>query len=72
MKLKYAVALMCEGNESILGIFNTKEEADRFGESRKMPSEAGLCYCFASRFSAGKPQGKNIKVYNYYNRNTAV
>ncbi len=72
MKLKYAVALMKGENESILGIFNTKEEADRFGESNRIPSEAGLYYCFAARFSGGKPVGKNIRVYNYYNANTAV
>ncbi len=67
MKLKYAVALMKGENESILGVFNTKEEADRFGESNRMPREAGLYYCFASRFSGKKPIGNNIKVYNYYN-----
>ena len=31
MKTKFAVALIKGENESILGIFNTKEEADRFG-----------------------------------------
>ena len=67
MKLKYAVALMKGGNESILGIFNTKEEADYFGEANKMPKEAGLHYCFAAPFSKGRPVGRNIKVYSYYN-----
>ena len=67
MKLKYAVALMKGGNESILGIFNTKEEADQFGKCNKMPREAGLEYCFSSAFTKGKPVGKNIKVYSYYN-----
>ena len=67
MKLKYAVALMKGGNESILGIFNTKEEADRFGEGNRIPREAGLEYCFSSAFAKGKPVGKSIKVYSYYN-----
>ena len=31
MKLKYAVALMKGENEAILGIFNSIEEADKFG-----------------------------------------
>ena len=67
MKLKYAVALMKGENESILGVFNTREEADRFGFGTRIPREAGLHYCFASPFSKGKPIGKSIKVYSYYN-----
>ena len=67
MKLKYAVALMKGENEAILGIFNSREEADHFGEVNKMPKEAGLHYCFAAPFSKGKPVGRNIKVYSYYN-----
>lgn len=69
MKLKYAVALIKGGNESILGIFDTKEEADFFGNKNKMPNESGLHYCFAAPFVKGKPVGKKIKVYNYYNCN---
>ena len=67
MKLKYAVALIKGENESILGVFNTKEEADRFGEGSRIPKEAGLHYCFAAPFQKGRPVGKNIKVYSYYN-----
>ena len=67
MKLKYAVALMKGENESILGVFNTREEADKFGASNRIPKEAGLHYCFAAPFSKGKPKGRNIKVYSYYN-----
>ena len=67
MKTKFAVALMKGECEAILGIFNTKEEADRFGEATRIPREAGLQYCFSARFSGGKPIGKNIKIYNYYN-----
>ncbi len=67
MKVKYAVAIMKAGNESILGVFKTKEEADRFGNEVKMPRDCGLQYCFASPFAKGKPVGRNIKVYSYYN-----
>lgn len=67
MKLKYAVALMKGENESILGVFNSREEADRFGFGTRIPREAGLQYCFAAHFVNGKPVGKNIKVYTYYN-----
>ncbi len=67
MRTKYAVALMKGENESILGVFKTKEEADRFGYSTHIPREAGLHYCFAAPFAKGKPVGKSIRVYNYYN-----
>ena len=67
MKIKYAVALMKGENESILGIFNTREEANQFGNSAKIPREAGLHYCFAAPFAKGKPVGRNIKIYDYYN-----
>lgn len=67
MKIKYAVALVKGENESILGVFNTKEEADNFGYTTRIPKEAGLHYCFSAPFSKGKPVGRNIKVYNYYN-----
>jgi hypothetical protein len=67
MKLKYAVALIKGEQEAILGVFNTKEEADRFGAGTKIPREAGLHYCFSAPFSKGRPVGKNIKIYNYYN-----
>ena len=67
MRVKYAVAIMKGENESILGVFKTKEEADRFGFEMRMPRESGLQYCFASPFAKGKPVGRSIKVYNYYN-----
>ena len=68
MKLKYAVALLKGGEEKILGIFNTKAEADSFGETNTLPTEAGLQYCFSAFFSGNVPKG-NFKVYDYYNRN---
>ena len=67
MKLKYVVALMKGENEAILGIFNSIEEADKFGFGTRIPREAGLHYCFAAPFSKGKPVGRNIRVYTYYN-----
>ena len=67
MKLKYAVALMKGGNETILGVFKTKGEADEFGRSNRIPIEAGLHYCFAAQFSGNRQVGNNIEVYDYYN-----
>ena len=67
MKVKYAVALMKGENEAILGIFNSIEEADKFGFGTRIPREAGLHYCFAAPFAKGKPVGRNIRVYTYYN-----
>ena len=67
MKLKYAVALLKSGEEKILGIFNTKAEADKFGESNILPTEAGLQYCFSALFMGDIPKTE-FKVYDYYNR----
>ena len=67
MKLKFAVALLKSGEEKILGIFNTKAEADKFGESNTLPTEAGLQYCFSALFMGDIPKTE-FKVYDYYNR----
>ena len=67
MKLKFAVALLKSGEEKILGIFNTKAEADRFGVDNKLPVEAGLQYCFSALFKDDIPTS-DFKVYDYYNR----
>lgn len=67
MKTKYAVALMSGEEETILGVFNTKAEADNFGYNNKIPHNAGLQYCFASKFYKGAPIGNSIEIYNYYN-----
>ncbi|MBO5945025.1 MAG: hypothetical protein J6Q69_00295 [Clostridia bacterium] len=67
MKLKYAVAVMNGAEERILGIFNTKAEADEYGMANRIPHSLGLEYCFASKFRNGVPVGNSIKVYNYYN-----
>ena len=67
MKMKYAVAIMSGECETILGVFNTKAEADKYGYENKLPHSAGLQYCFASRFSGCVPVGNDIKIYTYYN-----
>jgi len=66
MKLKYAVAILKSGEEKILGIFNTKAEADNYGANNKLPKEAGLQYCFSALFKGDIPK-TNFKVYDYYN-----
>ena len=67
MKKKFAVALMSGEDETILGVFNTKEEADFYGTHNRIPHTAGLQYCFSAPFCKGVPIGKEIKVYSYYN-----
>ena len=67
MKIKYAVAVMNGEEETILGIFKTKEEADLFGTQNTLPHSLGLQFCFSSAFSKGVPVGNNIKIYDYYN-----
>ena len=68
MELKYAVALLKGDVEEIMGIFDTKEEADRFGESNRVSHDRGLQYCFSTMFSRGGiPTGNSISIYGYYN-----
>ena len=67
MSYKYAVALMKNGCEKILGVFETKEEADDYGMSNRLPLEAGLQYCFAGIFVGNTPCGNSISIYNTYN-----
>ena len=67
MKLKYAVALLKGGEEKILAIFNTKDEADKYGIKNRLPSDAGLQYCFSALFKGEIPEG-NMKIYDFYNR----
>lgn len=66
MKLKYAVALLKGGEEKILGIFNTKDEADKYGVNNKLPRDEGLQYCFSALFKGNAPKG-DLKIYDYYN-----
>ena len=67
MEYKYAVALLCRGEEKIMGIFDTKEDADEFGRSNVVPHEVGLQFCFSSLFTrTGIPRG-DMRIYDYYN-----
>ncbi len=72
MEYKYAVAVISGTDEKILGIFDTKEDADEFGRSNVVPKEKGLQYCFSSLFTRnGKPRG-DMRIYDYYNRAYSV
>ncbi len=67
MEIKFAVALMNGDDEKILGVFDTKEEADAFGRRNKVNFEEGLEYCFSSLFFQGVPQGDSMRIHDYYN-----
>ena len=67
MEFKYAVALLKGDDETIMGLFDTKEEADAFGEGNTVSHDEGLQYCFSSMFLAGVPQGNTVSIYDYYN-----
>ena len=67
MEYKYAVALLYQGEEKILGIFDTKEDADEFGNSNIVPHELGLQFCYSSLFTrTGIPRG-DVRIHDYYN-----
>jgi len=67
MEYKFAVAVVNGIDEVILGVFDTKEDADAFGNANIVPKERGLQYCFSSLFTkTGKPRG-DMRIYNYYN-----
>ena len=67
MEYKYAVALMRGDDEKIMGLFDTKEEADEFGKKVRRPHKEGLQYCFFTAFRGGKPCGEDIRICDYYN-----
>lgn len=67
MKKKYAIAVMKGEDETILGIFNTLDEADYYGTHNRVPHTAGLQYCFSAPFTNGLPVGNCRSIYNYYN-----
>ena len=48
MEYKFAVALLSAQGEKILGIFDTKEDADEYGRKHTVPGNMGLQYCFSS------------------------
>lgn len=67
MKFQYAVALLKNNRETILGVFNTKEEADRFGRTNRISRTAGLQYCFGTTFLDGVPVGNRYRIFGSYN-----
>ena len=67
MKIKYAVAIVKGENETILGIFTSEREADDFARKSRFPLEAGLHYCFSSKFRGNVPVGNSIRIHSYYN-----
>ena len=67
MEYKFAVALLTEGEERILGLFDTKEDADEYGRQHRVPRERGLQYCYSSLFTRTGQQRGDIKVNDYYN-----
>ena len=72
MEYKYAVALLRHGEEEIMGIFDTKEDADEFGTQNIVPHEIGLQFCFSSLFTrTGQPRG-DVRIYDYYNSKVAT
>ena len=67
MEYKFAVALLTEGEEKILGLFDTKEDADEYGRHHRIPRERGLQYCYSSLFTRNGQQRGDMRVYDYYN-----
>ena len=67
MERKYAVAILKGDIEKILGIFDTKAEADEFGKNNVIPHDMGLEYCFSAMFLSGVMQGNSQIIYDYYN-----
>lgn len=67
MEMKFAVALLKGDEEKIMGVFDTKKEADEFGMMNPVPHEEGLQYCFSALFFGEELQGNSMSIYNYYN-----
>jgi len=66
-RVRYAVALISGDNERIMGVFNTKAEADAFGNNNKVPREFGLQLCYSALFAGEVPMGNSMSIYGYYN-----
>ncbi len=67
MEYKFAVAVITRGEELILGLFDTKEDADEYGNAHIVPRERGLQYCYSSLFTRTGKQRGDIQMYDYYN-----
>lgn len=66
MEYKFAVALLTAGEEKILGLFDSKEDADEYGRQHKIPRERGLQYCYSSLFTRNGQQRGDMRAYDYY------
>ena len=67
MEYKYAVAVLRYGEEEIMGLFDTKEDADEYGRAHLVPRERGLQFCYSSLFTRTGKQRGDMKIYDYYN-----
>lgn len=67
METKYAVALLKGDEERILAIFDSREEADAYGQQNYIPHQEGLEYCFSALFRGDLPQGNAYHIHTYYN-----
>lgn len=65
---KYAVILTKGNEETILGLFDTKPEADRFGKTREIPRSKGLVGCsYIEVDEAGNRVNSRERFYGIYN-----
>lgn len=67
MQEKFAVALMSGDTETILGVFDTIEEADEYGRNHPRSHSEGLQYCFSAPFVGNCPIGTCVSIYGFYN-----
>ncbi len=68
MNTKYIVALTKGDDKKILGTFDTKQKADDFGKSQRIPRCDGMVYCYAATFDdEGNQCGASEKFYGVYN-----
>ena len=66
--LKYAVALTKGNGETILGLFDTPEEARAFGQAKAKEPVCGLLNMFSSDFDEnGNQTSKNVRLYDCFN-----
>lgn len=66
--LKYAVALTKGNEETILGLFDTPEEARAFGREKAKEPVCGLLNMLSSDFDEnGNQTSKNVRLYDCFN-----
>ena len=65
---KFAVMLTKGNDEPILGLFDTKEEADKFGKAQIIPRANGLVECsYIEVDENGNRVNSREKFYGIYN-----